>query len=246
MGQGCFITGTDTGVGKTWVTLGLMLALKRRGFTVSGMKPLASGCRRTPEGLRNRDAEMLQEQSSMPIAYEVVNRYAFDPPVAPHIAAKEAGVEVELDVILRDFQRLFVNADFALVEGIGGWAVPLNERERLSDLVRRMAIPVILVVGLRLGCINHALLSAEAIGNDAVPLLGWVANGIDRHYRNCEETLYTLSAQISAPMLDFIPWAHPLSPEHIAEYLRNAADLLCSLRAGNEGSVALVKGHELE
>ncbi len=246
MGQGCFITGTDTGVGKTWVTLGLMLALKRRGFTVSGMKPLASGCRRTPEGLRNRDAEMLQEHCSRPIAYELVNRYAFDPPVAPHIAAKEAGVEVELDVILRDFQRLFVKVDFVLVEGIGGWAVPLNEHERLSDLVRRMAIPVILVVGLRLGCINHALLSAEAIGNDAVPLLGWVANGMDSHYHSCDETLYTLSAQISAPMLDYVPWAHPLSPENMAQHLGNATDLLCALRMGNEGGVALAKGHQLE
>ncbi len=189
---------------------------------------------------------MLQQHCSTPIGYELVNRYAFDLPVAPHIAAKEAGVEVELDVILRDCQRLFVKADFALVEGIGGWAVPLNEHQRLSDLVRRMAIPVILVVGLRLGCINHALLSAEAIGNDAVPLLGWVANGMESHYHSCEETLYTLSTQISAPMLDYVPWAHALSPEHIAGYLGNATDLLCSLRAGNEGGVAFARGHQLE
>jgi len=246
MGQGCFITGTDTGVGKTWVTLGLMVALAQRGFTVSGMKPVASGCRQTPQGLRNRDAEKLQQHCSRPIAYELVNRYTFDAPIAPHVAAKEAGVTIDLEAISRDFHRLGNKSDFALVEGIGGWAVPLNEHQRLSDLVRRMAIPVILVVGLRLGCINHALLSAEAIGNDAVPLLGWVANGIDRHYHNCEETLYTLSAQISAPLLGYVPWAHPLSPEHIAEYLRNAADLLCSLRAGNEGGVALGRGHQLE
>ncbi len=246
MGQGCFITGTDTGVGKTWVTLGLMRALAQRGFTVSGMKPVASGSRRTPEGLRNQDAEMLQQHGSRPLGYELVNRYAFDPPIAPHVAAEEAGVTIDLDVIARDFQHLDDKSDFTLVEGIGGWAVPLNQRERLSDLVRRIAIPVILVVGLRLGCINHALLSAEAIGNDAVPLLGWVANGIDRHYHSCEETLYTLSAQISAPMLDYVPWAHPLCPEHIAEYLGNAADLLCSLRTGNEGGVALARGHQIE
>ncbi|MGH8578683.1 MAG: dethiobiotin synthase [Gammaproteobacteria bacterium] len=246
MGQGCFITGTDTGVGKTQVTLGLMRALAQRGFTVSGMKPVASGCRPTPEGLRNRDAEMLQQHGSRPLAYELVNRYAFDPPSAPHVAAKGAGVTIDLDAIWRDFQHLDGKSDFTLVEGIGGWAVPLNERERLSDLVRRMAIPVILVVGLRLGCINHALLSAEAIGNDGIPLLGWVANGIDDHYRNSDQTLYTLSAQISAPMLDFVPWVHPLSPEHIAECLGNAADLLCSLRAGNEEGMALAKGHQLE
>lgn len=233
MGQGCFITGTDTAVGKTTVTLGLMRALAQRGFTVSGMKPVASGCQRTAEGLRNRDAEMLRQHCSMPIAYELVNRYAFDPPIAPHLAAKQAGVEIELDAISQDFQRLDDKSDFTLVEGIGGWAVPLNDHERISHLVRRMAIPVILVVGLRLGCINHALLSAEAIGNDGVPLLGWVANGIDDHYRNSDQTLYTLSAQISAPLLDFVPWTSPLSTERIAEHLANAADLVAYVRGSH-------------
>lgn len=249
MGQGYLITGTDTGVGKTWVTLGLMRALAQQGFTVSGMKPVASGCRPTPEGLRNRDAEMLQEHCSTPIAYELVNRYAFDPPIAPHVAAKEAGVTIALDAILRDFRCLDDQGDFTLVEGIGGWAVPLNEHERLSDLVRRMAIPVILVVGLRLGCINHALLSAEAIGNDGISLLGWVANGIDDHYRNSDQTLHTLSAQISAPLLDFVPCTRSLSTEHLAERLGNTADVMVRLRVNREEmkqGVALANPHELE
>jgi dethiobiotin synthetase len=231
MGQGCFITGTDTAVGKTSVTLGLMHALAQRGYTVSGMKPVASGCRGTAKGLRNRDAELLQQHCSMATAYELVNRYPFDPPVAPHVAANLAGVTIDLDLISRDFQHLNDRGDFTLVEGIGGWAVPLNQQERLSDLVRRMAIPVILVVGLRLGCINHALLSAEAIVNDGAPLLGWIGNGIDGHYRNSDQTLYTLSAQISAPLLDFVPWTRPLCIERVAERLANAVDVIAASRA---------------
>lgn len=232
MGQACFITGTDTGVGKTWVTLGLMVALKQRGFQVAGMKPVASGCERRPEGLRNRDALLLQEQCARPIPYRVINRYAFEPAIAPSIAAKEAGQEVKIGLLLRDMRSLLADADFALVEGIGGWSVPLNDRERVSDLVRRMNIPALLVVGLRLGCINHALLTAEAMANDGVPLLGWVGNQVDSNYGKPDETLQTLAREISAPLLGSIPWVGVLSIDHVAERLAKAAEALGAIRQG--------------
>ena len=217
--HGYFITATDTDAGKTWVTLGLMAGLRKRGAVVTGMKPVASGCDVTENGLRNKDACLLMEQADVCHDYALVNPYAFIPPVAPHIAARQAGVRIRMERIRSAFQRLRSSSDCTLVEGIGGWRVPLNESETLVDLVRALALPVILIVGMRLGCINHALLSVEAILADDVELRGWVANRIDPGYEHAEDTISTLIHKIPAPLLGQVPYLEKLDADAMAAHL---------------------------
>ena len=204
--KGFFVTGTDTACGKTEVSLGLIQALRQRGFKVQGMKPVASGCTAGPRGLRNDDAQRLRAQSSRRVPYDWVNPYAFSPPIAPHIAAREAGVEIGLDLIRERAEALAALADGLIVEGVGGWRVPLGPGLAVSDLPRALGLPVILVVGLRLGGINHALLTAESILASGCHLVGWVANQIDPGLARREENLATLSSLIRAPSIGFIPW----------------------------------------
>jgi dethiobiotin synthetase len=218
--QGFFITGTDTGVGKTWVTLGLISALRAQGLRAAGMKPIATGCRHTAEGLRNEDVMKILEQTDLPLPYDWVNCYSFEPTIAPHLAAREAGVEISLENILARHARLADQAEFIVVEGVGGWRVPINNREGIWDLARRLGYPVILVVGLRLGCINHALLTAEAIRADGVDLAGWVANQIVAAYTPVQATLETLAARLQTPMLAYLPWLEREDVELIASCLR--------------------------
>ena len=180
----CFVTGTDTACGKTAVSLGLMWALQQRGLRALGMKPVASGSRVTAEGLRNDDALRLQAQGSWPLPYAAVNPYPFEPPIAPHIAAQQAGLEIELARLRRAYRELAAAADAVIVEGVGGWHVPLGPATAIADLVRELDLPVLLVVGLRLGCLNHALLSVESILGSAVPLAGWVATQVERDMRD--------------------------------------------------------------
>ena len=202
---GYFITGTDTGIGKTVVTLCLMRWLQGRGLRVAAMKPVASGCERTPEGLRNEDALQLQRQASMPLDYGAVNPYAFEPPIAPHIAAQEAGEEIRIDTILHDMRQLAGEADIVCVEGVGGWLVPLNGRETVADLAVSLGLGVVLVVGMRLGCLNHALLSARAIEASGAPLAGWVANCMPPAADYLDENINTLKSMITAPLLGVVP-----------------------------------------
>ena len=202
---GYFITGTDTGIGKTVVTLCLMRWLQGRGLRVAAMKPVASGCERTPEGLRNEDALQLQRQASMPLDYGAVNPYAFEPPIAPHIAAQEAGEEIRIDTILHDMRQLAGEADIVCVEGVGGWLVPLNGRETVADLAVSLGLGVVLVVGMRLGCLNHALLSARAIEASGAPLAGWVANCMPHAADYLDENINTLKSMITAPLLGVVP-----------------------------------------
>ena len=200
-----FVTGTDTGIGKTVVTLGLMRWLQDRGRRVAAMKPVASGCERTLQGLRNEDALQLQQQASMPLNYDVVNPYAFEPPIAPHIAASQAGVRIELDTIRQGVHQLAERSDVVCVEGVGGWLVPLNERESVADLAVGLGLGVVLVVGMRLGCLNHALLTAQAIQAGGAPLAGWVANCLPPVPDNLNENISTLKSMISAPLLGVAP-----------------------------------------
>ena len=167
--RGCFITATDTGVGKTRVALGIMAALQAQGLSVAGMKPVASGCERGAQGLRNDDALRLAGQASVVAPYPVVNPYALEPAIAPHIAAGQAGVEINIDTIQACFKRLVANSEFVVVEGIGGWRVPLSGQSYVSDLAVALRLPVVLVVGLRLGCINHAVLTAQTMISDGIP-----------------------------------------------------------------------------
>jgi len=205
-----FITGTDTGIGKTWAALALMQALQTQGLKVIGMKPVASGAHLTPQGLRNEDAEALQHQAlPQVVPYALINPYLFEPPIAPHVAAAQAGVVIELEKIVQTYHLLRQQADRVIVEGAGGWRVPLGPTLGWADVVRALELEVVLVVGLRLGCINHALLSAEAIIGDGLVLRGWVANQLDSTYLPMP-TLETLEQRINAPFMGVIPHArHP-------------------------------------
>ncbi|MAT64522.1 MAG: dethiobiotin synthase [Gammaproteobacteria bacterium] len=220
MGRILFVTGTDTGCGKTFASTALIHALRARGRQVLAMKPVASGCEMTPDGLRNSDALALQSAASTLLPYDRVNPCAFAPPIAPHIAAARAGVRIPLPEIVATARDLATQCDVLVVEGVGGWRVPLTDTEEVADLARQLQAGVILVVGLRLGCINHALLTAQAIGADALPLLGWIANRIDPDMDQPEANLATLTARLDAPCLGCLPhYAETVDPRAAAQYL---------------------------
>ena len=203
--QGYFISGTDTGCGKTLVTLGLMQRLQQEGLATLGMKPVASGCERQTEGLRNDDALQIQHQGSRPLTYAQINPYAFEPPIAPHLAAAAAGITIDIDRIRTAYARIAAQADRVLVEGVGGWQVPLSADRMLEALVQALELPVILVVDLRLGCINHALLTRDAIHAAGCRLAGWVANRVDPEMLEPTANLDSLVARIDAPLLGVVP-----------------------------------------
>lgn len=219
MTKGFFITGTDTEVGKSWCTAGIMARLKQQGHSVVGMKPVASGCMETAEGLRNEDALLIQQQASVGVDYSLLNPYAFVPPIAPHVAAAQAGVEIELGRIVECFTRLAQQADTCVVEGVGGWQVPLNGQHSVADLAVSLKLPVILVVGLRLGCINHALLSATSIRASGCLLAGWIANTIDPDISAPQQTIDAITKRIDAPLLGVVPYFSQLDAAGVAAHL---------------------------
>lgn len=220
MSAAFFIAGTDTEIGKTTVAAGLLHAARLAGLSTAASKPVASGCVPTPAGLRNEDALALLGECTLPLAYDEVNPLAFAPAIAPHLAAREVGVELDLAALEGPVRRIIgKGADFTLVEGAGGWRVPLAGRASLSDLPIALGLPVILVVGVRLGCINHALLSAEAILRDGLPLAGWVANLVDPATSRLEENLATLAERLPAPCLGRIPRLAALTPAAVAACL---------------------------
>jgi len=217
--SGFFITGTDTGCGKTEITLGLMAALQARGHKVLGMKPVASGCDQHPDGLRNADAARIQAQGTLTVPYALVNPYAFARPIAPHVAAAEVGISIELDRIRAAHTELSGKADWVLVEGVGGWRVPLGPDCFVGDIPRALDLPVILVVGLKLGCLNHALLTAESIQSSGLELAGWIANQVDPDMLALEANLETLQTLIQAPCLGVVPWMDSPDAQAIAACL---------------------------
>jgi dethiobiotin synthetase len=223
---GFFITGTDTGVGKTWATVALMRFLKAQGLTVIGMKPVASGCFRQGGEWRNDDALLLMENASFSVDYAKLNIYAFEQPVSPHIAAQSAGQIVQLDKIVGQFLELEGLADCVLVEGVGGWEVPLNERERVSDLAHALKIPVILVVAMRLGCLNHALLTHDAMVRSGVACAGWIANCVLAELPRLDENLDTLNSRLSFPCLGVIPYGAEMD-ESVPKYFNKADFFNC-------------------
>jgi dethiobiotin synthetase len=219
--RGVFVTGTDTGIGKTHVSARLVRAQCTLGRRAVGMKPVASGCRETPDGLRNEDAEALIAASTPPLAYAACNPFALPLAIAPHLAARDAGVEIALGPIVAAYRELAATADRVIVEGVGGWAVPLSDTLMQADLVRALGIPVVLVVGLRLGCINHALLSVRAILANGCALAGWIANRIDPAMAHADANLDTLRARIAAPLLGVV--AHGSDDDAGVEALTHAA-----------------------
>ncbi len=198
---GLFVTGTDTNVGKTRIAVALCRAYSLRGLRVAAMKPVASGCAATPAGLRNDDALALQRAMTVRADYEQVNPYAFEPAIAPHLAASEARTPIEFKVLDRAFRTLALGSDVIIVEGAGGLLVPLNTELSFADLASSWRLEVILVVGLRLGCLNHALLTVESIERRGLRLLGWVANAIDSRFERAAENIEFLRARIAAPCL---------------------------------------------
>lgn len=216
---GFFITGTDTDVGKTWVAAGLLRALRNRGYTTAAMKPVACGSVVTPEGLRNEDALLLVQYASNRFPYEVANPYVYTTPTAPHIAAKIADRRIDIGLIEECFNTLAASVDYVVVEGVGGWQVPLNERETTADLAVALGLPVILVVGLRLGCLNHALLSAESIVRHGLKLAGWVANTVSPDFQYAREYKEALRERIAAPLLGVISYLPEFTVESIADSL---------------------------
>ncbi|MBA1276601.1 dethiobiotin synthase [Stutzerimonas stutzeri] len=215
-----FVTGTDTEVGKTTVAAGLLHAARLAGHSTAAAKPVASGCKMSVDGLRNSDALALLGECTLPLRYEEVNPFAFEPAIAPHLAAREAAVELSVAALAKPVRQILaLQAQFSLVEGAGGWRVPLAGRESLSDLAVQLGLPVILVVGVRLGCINHALLTAEAIERDGLRLAGWVANIVDPATSRLEENLATLTERLPAPCLGWVPHLSEACPAEVARYL---------------------------
>jgi dethiobiotin synthetase len=200
------ITGTDTDVGKTRVALALLRAVAATGKSVVGMKPVASGCHVTPAGPRSEDAELLLRASNVQAAYRDVNPYAFVPAIAPHLAAAEAGVTIQADVIRESFATLAGLADCVIVEGAGGWLTPIDERQTMADVASVFGLPVVLVVGLRLGCLNHALLTRAAIAQCGLAFAGWVGNVIEATMERVPENLNALEKLLHAPPLAVFAW----------------------------------------
>lgn len=216
-----FVTGTDTEVGKTMVSAAILEAAKAAGKRTLGMKPIASGCENTPEGLRNEDALILQQAATETLAYDLINPIALEPAIAPHVAAAQAARTISADRLVGFCRGMQMRpADLLLIEGAGGWRVPLNDRETYSAVPRELGVPVVLVVALRLGCINQALLTAEAVRNDGLVLAGWVANHAGPSAMSCEqETLDYLMEHIGAPCLGILPWIEGAAPKALRGYL---------------------------
>ncbi len=220
-GAGVFITGTDTSVGKTVVSAGWIRRGITHGLRVAAMKPVATGgVLREMHQLRSSDAEQLRAEINVEETWEELNPYVFPPPVSPNIAAERAGVTIEINRIVDGARALERRSDVVVVEGVGGWRVPLGADTSTVNLVRALGYPVVLVIGLRLGCINHALLTREAIDADGIPCLGWVANRLDPALEETEAVLATLVARLASPCLGVIPLLEACDIGQVAQALR--------------------------
>lgn len=213
-----FITGTDTNVGKTVIAAGLLIAAKNKGLTTAALKPVAAGSEKNREGLRNADALLLQSVITQSLVYDQINPYALEAAIAPHIAAQQEKRSLSVDRLSGFCRGVLGAADFIVVEGAGGWRVPINPRETLADLAKNLQLPVILVVGIRLGCINHALLTFEAIVRDGVPVAGWVANCVNENMPALQENIDSLRARLPVPCLGVVPFLSDQSPNLVATY----------------------------
>lgn len=221
MGKGFFITGTDTDIGKTRSALALMVALQQRGLNVCGMKPVSAGCQVTNTGLVNEDALLLQQHASKELPYAVVNPYAWGSAIAPHIAAQRAASEMTLAPIRSAYQTIAAQCDVVIVEGAGGWLVPLNATQTMADIALELTLPVILVVGVRLGCLNHALLSMESIKNKGCRMAGWIANYLSESSEVTQQNVEYLVEKIEAPLLGCFPFQKEASIVELAINLNN-------------------------
>ncbi|TKB46810.1 ATP-dependent dethiobiotin synthetase BioD [Ferrimonas sediminicola] len=200
-----FVTGTDTDIGKTLAAKALLQAVNALGMRTAGYKPVAAGCEQTSEGLRNGDALTLQRAGSVALDYASVNPYALTRPLSPHLAAPMDNVNIDAAVLTQGLRQLQASADVVVVEGAGGWLVPLSDTQNLNQWVIEHRLPVILVVGIRLGCLNHALLSKRVIEADGLRLAGWIANHVDPNAACQQENLAYLTRHLGTPLLGRIP-----------------------------------------
>jgi dethiobiotin synthase len=215
-----FVTGTDTEVGKTVASTALLQAARAMGRQTAGYKPVASGSDMTAEGLRNSDALALQRNSVLSLPYEQVNPYTFAEPTSPHIISEVEQRPIHAEVMSAGLRTLESQADWVLVEGAGGWFTPLAPDFSFADWARHEQLPIILVVGMKLGCINHALLTAQAIAQAGLQLVGWIANDVQQPGLRHQPYLATLKQMIAAPMLGEIPWLGDVLPEQdMGQYL---------------------------
>lgn len=206
-----YVSGTDTEVGKTQVSCALIRQLVSSGLRVAGMKPVASGARRVNGELRNDDALQLMDAANVMVPYELVNPYCFEPAIAPHIAAQQAGVEMSPDIIVAAYRQISTLADVVVVEGVGGWFVPINAHQTMADVASLLKLPVVLVVGMRLGCLNHAMLTEHAIQTRSLELAGWIANTLDPAMPSLMQNIDTLKSFMTAPHWGVMPYLHSTS-----------------------------------
>lgn len=227
--SGLFITGTDTEIGKTFVSSLLIKILAEENVKVAGMKPVASGAKIIDGSLKNDDALSLLEASNINADYDVVNPYVFEPAVSPHIAAEQSGIEIDLDKIKNNFDQLQKQSDVVIVEGVGGWYAPLSCHTTVADLAEELKLPVILVVGLRLGCLNHTLLTAQAIRQSGLTIAGWIANHIEEDFSSADENIKTIKHFLNdIPFLGTVSYQttksnkqqnHTINSNNLAKYL---------------------------
>ena len=217
--RGYFITCTDTGVGKTLVACALLHAFARAGHRAVGMKPVAAGAVRHTAGFNNEDVEQLRAAGNVTADSALTNPYCFEPAIAPHIAASQAGITIDLERVVRAYRLLSADADRVVVEGAGGFCVPLNSHETTADLAGLLGLPVVLVVGVRLGCLNHALLTAQAIRARGLKLAGWVANHIDPGMPAARENDAALAERLAAPLLATLPFVAAPDSRQVAAQL---------------------------
>ncbi len=214
-----FIAGTDTDVGKTVASKAILQAIASKGYTTIGFKPVAAGCDRTEHGLRNSDALHLMKAATQEMPYEDVNPYALELPASPHIAAKHDNLEIDYQVISDKLKYLKSKADTVLVEGAGGWRVPVSDTDCLSSWVKQEKLPVVLVVGVKLGCLSHALLTAESIEADGLNIVGWVANRINPGTEHYAEIIEVLEKRLNAPKLGEIPYVPSAKRSELGKYI---------------------------
>ncbi|ROV58856.1 ATP-dependent dethiobiotin synthetase BioD [Vibrio ponticus] len=214
-----FIAGTDTDVGKTVASKAILNALKERGLNTIGYKPVAAGSEKTEQGMRNSDALYLQAAATVEVAYDDVNPYALELPASPHIAAKREDVVIDYDVLSDKLAQHKQNSDIVLVEGAGGWRVPVSDTDCLSSWVQREDLPVVLVVGIKLGCLSHALLTLDAIKADGLKVVGWVANRINPGTEHYAEIIEMLEQKIDAPKIGEIPYVPSVKRKELAKYI---------------------------
>ena len=214
-----FIAGTDTDVGKTVASKAILQALAAKGLNTIGYKPVAAGSEKTEQGWRNSDALHLQKAATLEVAYDDINPYALELPTSPHIAAKHEDVEIKYDVLSEKLVQHKAQADVVLVEGAGGWRVPVSDTDNLSTWVKQEQLPVVLVVGIKLGCLSHAFLTAEAIRADGLNLVGWVANRVNPGTEHYADIIEMLESRLGAPKLGEIPYVPSAKRKELGKYI---------------------------